>query len=204
MSKKEEALEHIKEIKSVLADSSKFVPYDGNIFFVWAFVGGIMLYFGPDMFYKSTLIGVIFLVVGFLIGFSIEGYLVKKVNKLHDIELYTPIQKNIEYAYAIMAVFAIVLTAIFFLAGVKGLIYPTWIFAIGFPGFLGGLAVKCKIFTTVSAITTGIALLMFLHLAFNIQMINSDNLVEIGKYISILVLVPSYIYLGFDMKRTHV
>lgn len=204
MSDKEEALEHIKEIKSVLADSSKFVPYDGNIFFSWAFVGGIMLYFGPQMFDLSTLTGVIFLTLGFGIGFSIEGFLVKKVNKLHDIEIYTPIQKNIEYAYSIMAIFAIILTAIFFSAGVKGLIYPTWIFAIGFPGFLGGLAVKCKTFSLVSLLTITVSLLMFIHLAFYIDMINSNSLVEVGKYIAILVLVPSYIYLGLDMKRTYV
>jgi len=201
MENKEEVLKQLNEIKGALADSSKFVPYNGNMLIIWGVLGGLMLYFSPVFFYSSVTSGVIFLTVGFLAGFLLELYLTRKENEKYQLEQFTAIQKGIEYSYTIAILFALIFTAIFFQANTKSLIYPMWIFAISFPGFITGFLVNHKAFKVVSVLTLLVSLSMFCYIALNIDIISDQTFVDFTRIIAIAVLTPSYIYLGIDMNK---
>jgi len=201
MEEKENALNQLKQINAVINDSSKFVPFDGNILIIWAIVGSVMLYFGPGVFYDSILYGSLFLVCGFLIGFTFEYFLVKNANKKVDLDIFTPIQKSIEVFYATSAVFGILLTVIFFKAGMSALIFPMWLFFIGMPGLISGFLVHCNSFKAVSLFTLFLSFSLLLYISFNIELINDDILTNNLKLLTIFVFTSSYIYLGTTINK---
>lgn len=180
---------------------NKSLYYDGNMLIIWAILGGGMIYLAPSFFYSSVEIGVLFLVVSFFIGYMIESFLLRRVNKKYNINGFTHSQKIIAYSYMMLTLLSIILTTIYFNIKVESLIYPTWIFVIGFSGVIAGLLIKCKTHFIISQTIVLIAILMFLYIAFNLEMANDKSFVEFGKWVAIFTLVPSYIYLGFYMKN---
>jgi len=200
-SKKEDVLKQLNEIKGALVDNSKFVPYNGNMLIIWGVIGGLMLYFAPVFFRSSIISGVIFLAGGFFVGFMLELNFTQKENKKYQLEQFTVIQKSIEYSYAAMMLFALLLTTILLQVNIKSLIYPIWIFAIGFAGLVTGFLVNNKAFKIVSVITLLISLSMFGYVALNIDIVSNQAFADLGRVIAATVLVISYVYLGIDMNK---
>ncbi len=63
MREKEEALQHLSEIKSVLVDKDAFFPYNYNALIVWGVIGMIMTLFIGVLYKESILYGTLFSII---------------------------------------------------------------------------------------------------------------------------------------------
>jgi hypothetical protein len=201
MESKEDILKQVGQIKGALMEQNKFVPYDGNMLIIWGIIGGIMLYGAPIFFEQSLFGGIGFLVGGFAVGFVLEMVLTKKQNDKYALNQFTSIQKNIEYTYAISMAIALVMTIIAIKLEVLGVIYPLWMFHIGFAGFVTGVLANNKQYKIISLLTMLPPMVILGYFAFDIQYIHSTAIYELSRSVSIVLLSGSYIYLGIAMKK---
>jgi hypothetical protein len=168
---------------------------------IWGIIGSSMLYGAPIFFEQSLFSGIGFLVGGFAVGFVLEMVLTKKQNDKYALNQFTSIQKNIEYTYAISMAIALVMTVIAIKIEAMGVIYPLWMFHIGFAGFVTGVLANNKQYKIISLLTMLPPMVMLGYFAFDIQSIQSTALYELSRNISIVLLGASYIYLGVAMKK---
>lgn len=128
MSEKEEALQHLSEIKSVLVDKDAFFPYNYNALIVWGIIGMIMTIFMGILMKTSILYGSTFAFIMMTSGFLIESFLVKRVNEKYDIEDCTKKQKFISTLYTVLTFFAIAISALLAKYNLIAAAYVVWIF----------------------------------------------------------------------------
>ncbi len=166
MNEKDEALQHLSDIKSVLVDKDTFFPYNYNALIVWGVIGMIMSLFMGMLFKYSLLYGAIFSFVFIASGAMIEGFLVKKVNETYDIEDCTKRQKFISIMFSMLSLFAIALSVL--LAKYDLIIpsYAVWIFLIGSGNFALGFILNIKIFTLASYLKMSVAILIMIATVF--------------------------------------
>ncbi len=160
MSEKDEALQHLSEIKSALVDKDSFFPYNYNALVVWGVIGMIMTMVMPGLLKSSVLQGTIFSFVLMSIGFIIEGFLTKRVNKDYDIESCTKKQHFIATIYTIMTFFAIALSALLAKYNLIIPVFAIWMFVCGVGDFAVGFVLNIKLFTYASYIMIGMSLLI--------------------------------------------
>ena len=166
MNEKEEVLQHLSDIKSVLVDKDEFFPYNYNALIVWGVIGMIMSLFMGVIFKDSLLYGAIFSFVIMTAGFMIEGFLVKKVNEAYDIEDCTKRQKFISIMFIMLAFFSIVLSVLLAKYNLIILAYSVWIFLIGMGSFALGFILNIKIFTLASYLKISAAILIMVATLF--------------------------------------
>ncbi|HIP02321.1 MAG TPA: hypothetical protein EYG75_02280 [Campylobacterales bacterium] len=166
MSEKEEALQHLSDIKSVLVDKDAFFPYNYNALIVWGVIGMIMSLFMGVIFKASLLYGAIFSFVVTTAGFMIEGFLVKKVNEAYDIEDCTKRQKFISIMFSMLTFFAIALSVLLAKHDLIIPAYAVWIFLIGMGNFALGFILNIKIFTLASYLKMSVAILIMIATLF--------------------------------------
>ena len=160
MSEKEEALQHLSDIKSVLVDKDSFFPYNYNALIVWGVIAMIMSLFMGAIFKTSLVYGTLFSFAVIAAGFIIEKFLVKKVNDTYDLEDCTKKQKFIFIMFCMLTFFAIVLSVLLAKYNLIIPAYTVWIFLIGVGDFALGFILNIKIFTLVSYIKIGVAILI--------------------------------------------
>ncbi len=163
---KEDALQHLSEIKSVLVDKDAFFPYNYNALIVWGIVGMIMTLFMGVMLKSSLLYGAIFSIVVMTVGFMIEGFLIKKVNQSYDIEDCTKKQKFISIMFSMLTLFAISLSVLLAKYDLIIPAYIVWIFLMGVGHFILGFILNIKIFTLTSYLKMSIAILVMVATLF--------------------------------------
>lgn len=166
MNEKEEVLQHLSDIKSVLVDKDEFFPYNYNALIVWGVIGMIMSLFMGVIFKDSLLYGAIFSFVIMTAGFMIEGFLVKKVNEAYDIEDCTKRQKFISIMFIMLAFFSIVLSVLLAKYNLIILAYSVWIFLIGMGSFALGFILNIKIFTFASYLKMSAAIFIMIATLF--------------------------------------
>jgi hypothetical protein len=160
MSEKDKALQHLNEIKSVLVDKDAFFPYNYNALIVWGIIGMIMSLFMGVILKSSIFYGVIFSIVMMTIGFVIEGFLTKQVNKDYDIENCTKKQKFIAQIFTILTLFAVALSALLAKYGLISPAYIVWIFMCGVGYFAIGFVLNIRLFTLSAKFKMIIAVLL--------------------------------------------
>lgn len=162
MSEKEEALQQLSAIKSALVDKDSFFPYNYNALVVWGVIGMVMTMLMPALLKSSVLQGSIFSLVLVSVGFVVEGFLTKRVNRDYDIENCTKRQQFIAVTYTIMTVFAIVLSALLAKYDLIIPIFAIWMFVCGIGDFAVGFVLNIKLFTYASYIMIGMSLLILI------------------------------------------
>jgi hypothetical protein len=190
MSEKDEALQHLSEIKSVLVDKDSFFPYNYNALVVWGVIGMIMSLFMGSLLKSSILYGSIFSFVMMSVGFMIEGFLTKRVNKKYDIDDCTNRQKFISVLFTMLTFFAIALSA---LLAKHNLIIPSyvvWIFICGVGYFAIGFVLNIKIFTLMSYLKMVVAILLMTLSFF------TENLGDINSTFFYFVQGITFVLLG--------
>lgn len=175
MSEKDEVLQHLSEIKSVLVDKDTFFPYNYNALIVWGVIGMVMTLFMGVLLKYSLLYGAIFSFVVMSAGFMIEGFLVKQVNQAYDIEDCTKRQKFISIMFSMLTFFAIALSVL--LAKYELIIpaYAVWIFLIGLGNFALGFVLNIKLFTFASYLKMSMAILIMIATLFIGDLGNLDS-----------------------------
>ena len=162
MSEREEALQHLSAIKSALVDKDSFFPYNYNALVVWGVIGMIMTMLMPGLLKSSVLQGTIFSLVLMSVGFVVEGFLTKRVNRDYDIENCTKKQHFIAVTYTIMTVFAIVFSALLAKYDLIIPVFAIWMFVCGVGDFAVGFVLNIKLFTYASYIMIGMSLLILI------------------------------------------
>ncbi len=162
MSEKEEALQHLSEIKSALVDKDSFFPYNYNALVVWGVIGMVMPIVMPGLLKSSVLQGTIFSILLMSVGFVVEGFLTKRVNKDYDIESCTKKQHFIAMTYTIMTLFAIALSALLAKYHLIIPVFAIWMFVCGVGDFAVGFVLNIKLFTHASYIMIGMSLLILI------------------------------------------
>ena len=152
MSEKDEALEHLSAIKSVLVDKDSFFPYNYNALVVWGVIGMVLTLFMAPMLENSLMVGMIFIIIMMAIGFVVEGFLTKKVNANYDIDDCTHRQKFIMQMFLAETIFGVLMTAIFAKHGLMALIFPLWVMLMGMGDHSLGFVLNLKIFKTTSVL----------------------------------------------------
>ena len=160
MNEKEEALQHLSEIKSVLVDKDSFFPYNYNAVIAWGIIGMLMTLFMGMLLKFSLLYGTLFSLIMMTIGFVIEGALTKRVNAKYDIEDCTKKQKFISVLFTVLTLFAIVLSALLAKYSLFAPAYISWIFisAIGYLAL--GHILNITLFTTSAYLKITVAILL--------------------------------------------
>jgi hypothetical protein len=202
MSEKEEALQHLSEIKSVLVDKDSFFPYNYNALIVWGVIGMVLSLFMTHMLKQSVFYGTIFSVVLFTIGFVIEGFLTKKVNADYDIDDCTHRQRFIMVMFTALTLFGVVMTALLAKYSLLFPIYALWIFLCGLGHYAVGFVLNIKLFKISSALEVGISLLMLVAMYFVKDLSNLDSLEHYifqGLTFLLLGIVP--ILMGRKLKE---
>lgn len=166
MSEKEEALQHLSDIKSVLVDKDAFFPYNYNALIVWGVIGMVMSLFMGILLKSSLLYGAIFSIVLMTVGFMIEGFLVKRINQEYDIEDCTKRQKFISIMFGMLTFFAVALSVLLAKYDLIIPAYAVWIFLIGLGNFALGFILNIKVFTLASYLKMSVAILIMVATLF--------------------------------------
>jgi O-antigen/teichoic acid export membrane protein len=190
MSEKDEALQHLSEIKSVLVDKDSFFPYNYNALVVWGIIGMVMSLFMGYLLKNSILYGSIFSFVMMTVGFMIESFLTKRVNKEYDIDDCTKRQKFISVLFTMLTFFAIVLSALLAKYDLITPIYVVWIFICGVGYFSIGFVLNLKIFTYTSYLKMVVSILLMGGLFF------IEDLGDINSSFFFLVQGITFLLLG--------
>jgi len=190
MSEKEEALQHLSEIKSALVDKDSFFPYNYNALIVWGIIGMFLTLFMAPIFKESVLFGAIFSFVMMSIGFIVEGYLTKKVNADYDIEDCTKRQKFIMMMFTTLTMFGIALSALLAKYDLILLIFPVWLFLMGIGHYAVGFVLNINLFNLTSCLKMSVAILMMIGAYF------VDGLGEINSTLYYIVQGVTFMLLG--------
>ena len=162
MSEKEEALQHLSEIKSALIDKDSFFPYNYNALVVWGVIGMIMTIFMGYLLKQSVLWGTVFSIVMMGIGFVVEGFLTKKVNENYDIKDCTKRQKFIMMMFTTLTMFGIALTALLAQHDLILPVYLVWLFLIGIGDYAVGFILNIKLFKFTSCLKMSVSIVLLI------------------------------------------
>ncbi len=162
MNNKEEALEHLNAIKSVLVDKESFFPYNYNALVVWGVIGMVLTLFMTSILKSSIFYGTIFSVVLFTAGFVIEGIMTKKVNDAYDIDDCTHRQRFIMIMFTAFTLFGVVMTALLAKYSLLFPIYALWIFLCGMGHYAIGFILNINLFKLSSFIKVAVSVLMIM------------------------------------------
>lgn len=202
MNEKQEALDQINRIKASLVDSQKFVPYAPNALIMWGVVTGFLFLFTQNVIVSFGIFsGALFL--AFFIGLAafIEYRMVSKVNQKYEIEVLTQKQKFIESIYIFKSIFTILMTVALAKLEAYNLIYPIWVFTVGFTSFIAGYVLNQKSFTyhgIASALLAGVMVLLVLLIP---QGTYDIALSYLFRFSALLLMGGGYIWLGLNMKK---
>ncbi len=166
MSEKEEALQHLSAIKSVLVDKDSFFPYNYTAIMIWGVIGMVLTLLMLPLLHYSLLLGTLFSLSLFALGFIVEGFLTKKVNDAYDIEDCTRRQRFIMMMFLAVTLFGVVMTALLAKGGLYYPIYAMWMFLCGLGHYSVGFVLNMKIFKISSTIEIVLALLMLIVMLF--------------------------------------
>ena len=158
MNEKEDALQHLSEIKSVLVDKESFFPYNYNALVVWGVIGMVLTMVMPWLMKSFILYGTIFSTLMITVGFVIEGFLTKQVNENYDIETCTKKQRFIGTTFTVMSLFAIFLSALLAKYDLIIALFPVWIFACALGDFVVGFVLNIRLFSFVSYLSITVSL----------------------------------------------
>jgi len=175
MSEKDEALQHLSAIKSVLVDKDAFFPYNYNALIIWGVIGMIMTLFMGMLLKFSILTGTVFSLVMMSVGFIIEGFLVKQVNQKYDIDDCTKRQKFITTMFTILTLFAISLSAILAKYDLIPLAYLVWLFCCAVGYYSIGFVLNLSIFTKSAFVKVGVAVLLLIGSYFVADLSSLDS-----------------------------
>jgi hypothetical protein len=162
MSEKDEALQHLSEIKSVLVDKDAFFPYNYNALIVWGIIGMIMTIFMGVLLKYSILTGSVFSLIMMSVGFMIEGFLVKQVNQKYDIDDCTKRQRFISTMFTMLTIFSIALSALLAKYDLIALAYLVWLFACAIGYFSIGFVLNLSIFTKSAYLKIAVSVLLLI------------------------------------------
>ncbi len=202
MHKKEEALEHLSAIKSVLIDKDSFFPYNYNALIIWGLIGTIMTFTMPYLMKHSIIEGTLFSIAMMSIGFFIEGLLTKRVNENYDIETCTKKQRFIASSFTILATFAIIFSAFFAKQDLIVPLFMIWMFTCGFGHYVVGYVLNIRLFTVMGYISIVTALILFIVSIFMIDLGDINSLFfYICQVITFVVLGILPIWMGRKLKK---
>jgi len=150
MSEKEEVLRQISEIKNHLVDRETFFPYNHNAYYVWSIIAVILTLVMIPSYDRGIVFGTATATIFIVIGFIIEGVLIKKVNESYDIEDCTKKQQFMMKSFFFLSIFLIVLSAVLATYKLYLLIYLMWLFLISVGYFLVGFVMNINKFTYIA------------------------------------------------------
>jgi len=176
MSEKEEVLRQISEIKNHLVDKETFFPYNYNACHVWAVIAVVMTLVMISAYEYSITFGAGLIFTLVTIGFVVEGSLTKKVNKSYDIDDCTKRQQFIMKNFFMISLFLIILTTIFAMHQLYGLIILIWLFLISLGYFAVGFVLNIKAFTQMAKFNIIISLVLLVVGAYFDLFVGSDSL----------------------------
>jgi hypothetical protein len=202
MSEKDEALQHLSEIKSVLVDKDAFFPYNYNALIVWGVIGMIMTLFMGMLLKSSILTGTLFSLVMMSVGFVIEGFMIKRVNKKYDIDDCTNRQKFISTMFTVLTLFAIAISALLAKYDLIPLAYLIWLFCCAIGYYSIGFVLNLSIFTKSSYLKIAVSILLLISSYFVSDLASLDSLffyIVQGVVFVLLGILP--IVIGQKLKK---
>ena len=202
MSEKDKALAHLSEIKSALVDKDAFFPYNYNALIIWGVIGIIMTFAIPPLIVSSILWGTVFSVVLMGIGFIVEGFLTKRVNKDYDIDNCTKRQKFIAATFTILTLFSIILTMLFAKHMLITPLFMIWLFTVGFGDRVVGYILNIKLFSISGYFSMASSMILLILSLFVDDLGNMDSMFFYlcqGVTFAMLGVVP--ILIGLKLKR---
>ncbi len=201
MSEKDEALQHLDGIKSVL-DDKKFFPYNYNALISWGVISIVLSLFLPMLLKSSLIYGSLFLL--FLVGggFFVEGFLTKKENISYDIDDCTRRQKFIFRIYFFTALFGIAMSILLAKHQLLIPIFMLWMFICGLGNIVVGHTINKKLFSIAGYFSISSSILLIFASVFVSELSSVDSLffrlTQLATIVSIGV-VP--IFLAFYIKK---
>ena len=195
MSKKEKALNQLNQIHSTLVDKEKFLPYNYKILILWGVIIGVLLLTYEEIAKINLLLSVGYILGFVLVGSVVEFYFMKKENKKYELFTLTKTQKFIETVYGINTIFGVMLTYFLVSNSLTEYSYIVWIFLLGFSKYLVGFATNQKQFSYTGILSIIVAFILFLVALYGI------DTKEIGKYLSVIFISGSCIYLGLILNK---
>ncbi len=201
MSEKDEAIEHLNGIKSVL-DDKHFFPYNYNALISWGLISIILTIIFPEVLKNSLLYGMIFLIFMLSLGFIIEGFLIKKENTNYDITDCTRKQKFIFHIYLLTSLFGVVTTLLLASYGLFIPIYVLWIFICGFGNFVVGYTINVKLFKKIGFLSIALSIILMGFCTVVSDLSSLESLfARVTQLFAILSLGFAPIYIAKVMKK---
>ena len=201
MSEKDEALQKVDSIKSILEDT-KFFPYNYNALISWGIISIILVIIFPELLKNNLSYGIGFLVFMLAIGFFIEGFLIKKENINYDIKKCTTKQRFIFRTYLLSSLFGVALSALLAKYGLFLPIYMLWIFICGMGNFVSGYTINQKLFTNAGICSMLLAIILLIVSLFVVDLSNLDSMfARISQIIAAFSLGVIPIYIALTMKK---
>ena len=201
MSEKDEALQHLHDIKSTL-DDHKFFPYNYNALIVWGVISIVLSLFLLEFLKNDLLYGSLFLTILIAVGFFIEGFLIKKENHNYDIADCTKRQKFIFHSYLLTSLFGIAMSVLLAKYQLLIPIYMLWIFICGFGNFVVGYTINRKPFMTTGYISIAMAVVLLIASAFVFDLSSLDSVFgRVVQVVAIISLGMIPIYHAFIIKK---
>jgi len=151
---------------------------------------------------SSMLYGTVFSFVMMTLGFVVEGFLTKRVNKNYDIENCTKKQKFIATLFTIITFFVISLVALLAKYDLIISAYIIWIFLCGVGYFAIGFILNISIFISFSKLKMVVVFLLMSASYFvsDLSSLNSAYFYFVqGITFVLLGIVP--IYIGQKLKK---
>ena len=201
MSEKDEALQHLDGISSVL-DDQKFFPYNYNALISWGVISVALSLFLPMLLKNTLLYGSLFLILLVGVGFFIEGFLIKKENINYDIDNCTKRQKFIFRIYLFTSLFGIAMSILLAKFQLLIPIFMLWMFICGLGNIVVGYTINKKLFSYTGFFVVSLAILLVFASVFVLDLSSIDSmffrLTQLATIISIGV-VP--IFLAIVIKK---
>ncbi len=162
MSQKDEVLHQIKEIKSHLVDKETFFPYNYNACHVWAIIAVVLTLVMLPAYEHSIGVGTGVMSLLILVGFVIEGMLIKRENASYDIDDCTKKQEFIMKNFLMISLFLILLSTTLATYGLYVVIYILWLFFISLGHFSVGFVLNIKDFTQMAQFNMSMAFMLLM------------------------------------------
>lgn len=159
MSEKDEALQHLNGIKSIL-DDKKFFPYNYNALISWGVISIVLSLFLPMLLKNSLVYGSFFLILLVGAGFFVEGFLIKKENINYDIDDCTRRQKFIFRIYFFTSLFGITMSILLAKYQLLIPIFMLWMFICGLGNVVVGHTINKKLFSIAGYFSISLAVLL--------------------------------------------
>ncbi len=201
MSEKDEVLQRLQEIKSTL-DDQKFFPYNYNALIVWGIISIVLSLFLLESLKRDLFYGTTFLVIMVVLGFFIEGFLIKRENTSYEIDDCTKKQKFIFWSYLLTSSFGIVVSILLAKHGLLSPIYMLWIFICGLGNFVVGYVINQKLFSVAGYVSMILAIGLMLLSLFVADLGSLDSLfARVAQVAAVFSLGVIPIYLASVIKK---